>query len=451
MKRPTPILLILILSVLLRVAVAIYLGNDTSNWIGGTADQVSYDMLAQRVVDGHGFSFAEEWWPATAAGAPTAHWSYLYTGFLAAVYATVGHQPLVARLIQAVLTGLLLPWLTYRIGKRTFGPAVGMAAAALMAGYFYFVVFSASLMTEAFYTAAILWFVDSAQRLGEKLTESVPSGRTTHWLELGLAVGAMLLLRQVGLFIVVFVVVWLLWVGWRHRAGRRVLAALATAGVLTLLLLLPWTVRNYRAFGTLSLWPNTNSGFALFWSNHPIYGTQFETVLSKEHGVSYPDLIPQDLRHLNEAQLDQALRSQGLQFILDDPGRYVLLSLSRIPVQFQFWPTADSSNFANLARLLSFGIALPLFVLGAVLFLWQRTPHTLERRFWQRDVPWTATDRQVSGSWLMLGIIVTYNAMHVLTWAKVRYRLPTDALMLLFAALALVWVWERWRNRSRQY
>jgi hypothetical protein len=85
------------------------------------------------------------------------------------------------------------------------------------------------------------------------------------------------------------------------------------------------------------------------------------------------------------------------------------------------------------------------------LFLWQRTPHTLERRFWQRDVPWTATDRQVSGSWLMLGIIVTYNAMHVLTWAKVRYRLPTDAFMLLFAALALVWAWERWRNRSKQY
>jgi hypothetical protein len=221
--------------------------------------------------------------------------------------------------------------------------------------------------------------------------------------------------------------------------------------VLTLLLLLPWTVRNYRAFGTLSLWPNTNSGFALFWSNHPIYGTRFETVLSKEHGVSYPDLIPPDLRHLNEAQLDQALRAQGLRFILDDPGRYVLLSLSRIPVQFQFWPTADSSSFANLARLLSFGIALPLFVLGAVLFLWQRTPHTLERRFWQRDVPWTATDRQVAGSWLMLGIIVTYNALHVLTWAKVRYRLPTDAFMLLFAALALVWAWERWRNRSKQY
>ncbi|MBE2196968.1 MAG: hypothetical protein IAE79_00050 [Anaerolinea sp.] len=434
-RRLLPILL---LSVVLRLGMALYLGDDTSNWLGGTADQVSYDTLALRLLGGHGFSFAEAWWPATAAGAPTAHWSYLYTGFLAAVYAVVGHHPLAARLIQAVVAGLLLPWLTYRSGRRALGETVGLVAAALIAVYFYFVIFSAALMTEAFYTIALLWLVDAAQRLGRRLGEGAPIRCAASGLELGLAMAATLLLRQVGMFIILIVAAWLLWLGWRRRAGRAAVAALAIAGGLTLLLLLPWTVRNYRAFGTLSLWPNTNSGFALYWASHPIYGARFETVLSADHGVSYYELIPPELRHLNEAELDAALRGLGVQFILDDLERYALLSLSRIPVQFQFWPTADSSLLANAARLLSFGIALPFILWGMGLFLRQGVPAIWQQRFWQRGAAWGAAEGRLAEGWLLLGIILIYNFLHILTWAKVRYRLPTDAFMLLFAALAVV-------------
>lgn len=56
--------IILILSVILRLAAAIYLG-DTVEILPGTYDQVSYHNLALRVLDGHGFSFDREWWPVT--------------------------------------------------------------------------------------------------------------------------------------------------------------------------------------------------------------------------------------------------------------------------------------------------------------------------------------------------------------------------------------------------
>jgi len=92
---------ILLLSVVLRLAAAIYLG-DQVEILPGTYDQISYDTLAQRLVAGHGFTFATEWWPATRAGEPTAHWSFLYTLYLTAVYWLFGPHPLVARLIQAV-------------------------------------------------------------------------------------------------------------------------------------------------------------------------------------------------------------------------------------------------------------------------------------------------------------------------------------------------------------
>src|SRR5690349_3912166 len=76
---------IVVLSVALRIAAALYLGNAVQV-LPGIEDQQSYDMLARRVITGHGFTVASDWWPMTRAGEPTAHWSYLYTLYLAACY-----------------------------------------------------------------------------------------------------------------------------------------------------------------------------------------------------------------------------------------------------------------------------------------------------------------------------------------------------------------------------
>ncbi|MFN2118430.1 MAG: hypothetical protein ACK2T1_12185, partial [Candidatus Promineifilaceae bacterium] len=109
--------LIIAVAVVLRLFSAIYQGNQVVA-LPGIWDQLSYDGLAQRVVAGYGFNFAEGHWPVTRAGEPTAHWSYLYTMYLAVVYAIFGHQPVVARVIQAIVAGALQIWLTWRIGRR---------------------------------------------------------------------------------------------------------------------------------------------------------------------------------------------------------------------------------------------------------------------------------------------------------------------------------------------
>jgi len=52
------------------------------------------------------------------------HWLtmefFIYTLYLAGVYLIFGPNPLVARLIQAILVGLLQPFLAYRIGRHIF-------------------------------------------------------------------------------------------------------------------------------------------------------------------------------------------------------------------------------------------------------------------------------------------------------------------------------------------
>jgi hypothetical protein len=99
------LLIILAVSIVLRVGAALYLGNQVEE-MPGTNDQISYHNLALRLTQGYGFSFGNFWWPATQPDAPTAHWSYLYTGYLAAVYALFGENPILARLIQAILDSL---------------------------------------------------------------------------------------------------------------------------------------------------------------------------------------------------------------------------------------------------------------------------------------------------------------------------------------------------------
>ena len=158
------LLLIVVIAVLFRLGSAFYQGKEVTA-LPGVWDQLSYDGLAQRVVAGYGFSFAEGHWPATGPGEPTAHWSYLYTLYLAAVYAIFGYQPLVARLLQAFIAGVLQTWLTWRIGRRIFGPKVGILAAAISALYIYFFYYGGSLLTESFYFVGILWTLDVALRI----------------------------------------------------------------------------------------------------------------------------------------------------------------------------------------------------------------------------------------------------------------------------------------------
>jgi 4-amino-4-deoxy-L-arabinose transferase-like glycosyltransferase len=233
---------------------------------------------------------------------------------------------LLARLLQAVIVGILQPYLAYRLGQNIFNHKVGLAAAGITAVYSYFVYYSATIMTEPFYITAIL----GALFLSIKLAQE-QQGRELRWaLALALVLGATVLLRQLFLLVIPFILLWVGWVRFR-RSGRLPVAATAIILVIISALILPFTLYNQARFDRFVLL-NTNAGYAFYWANHPIYGTRFISILPPEMGT-YRDLIPVEVRRLglDEAALDQALLGRGIQFVLEDPGRYILLSLSRIP------------------------------------------------------------------------------------------------------------------------
>jgi branched-subunit amino acid transport protein AzlD len=106
--------------------------------------------------------------------------------------------------------------------------------------------------------------------------------------------------------------------------------------------------------------------------------------------------------------------ARGFEFISDEPIRYMRLSISRIADFFMFWPSRETTFVNNLGRVLSFGLFLPLMIYG----LW------LSRSRW----------RELQ---LLYLFIVFYTVLHLMTWSMIRYRLPVDAVLLIFAAIAL--------------
>jgi hypothetical protein len=415
--------IVILASIIFRVIASIYLGDSVTD-LPGTYDQISYHNLALRVLSGHGFSFGEIWWPITPANAPTAHWSFLYTLYLVATYILFGPHPLIARIIQAVLTGILQPYLAYRIGENLFSKKVGLISAALTAGYAYFIYYDASLMTEPYFITLVMASLYLTILMGKEL-QTIERNKSFYGkivylsVLLGLTLGGAVLLRQLILIFIPFLYLWILWVS-RKCSLKNTFTTILIGGAIVFLMVIPFSIYNLSRFGHFVLL-NTNSGYAFFWANHPIYGTHFQSILTT---TSYQDLIPPELRNLDEAALDQALLNRGFQFVLDDPVRYVLLSLSRIPVYFMFWPSNDSGTLSNISRVASFGWLWPFMLYGVIKSIVDQK---------MKIVEWFSTPM-----FLLVCFTIIYTGIHLLSWALIRYRLPVDAVLLVFAGYAFV-------------
>jgi hypothetical protein len=237
-----------------------------------------------------------------------------------------------------------------------------------------------------------------------------------RWVLLGLALGTAGLLRQTILLFVPFLLLWLFLE--LKKDGIRWWYIAMPVGVI-ILMIAPWTIRNYLAFDHFLLL-NSNAGYALYASNNPNLGTEWRNEL-----VVAP--VPEELVGQNEAELNQALTLKALEFIIADPQRYLWLDLNKTLEYFKFWPSSDSSRISNLGRVLSFGLYLPFMLLGLGL--------SLSR--WRRFV-------------VLYLFMAIHTGIHLLSWPGLRYRLPVDAVLMVFAGLALLELARQlmtWRGR----
>jgi 4-amino-4-deoxy-L-arabinose transferase-like glycosyltransferase len=219
----------------------------------------------------------------------------------------------------------------------------------------------------------------------------------------------------------------------RRFSSRRICQALIVMLVPLILLLSPWWVRNYIVFDRFI---PTYAGFWMAtWQGLGEYANPVGAVLKDE--VVYQQYLDAGGfdSYFSPRFTDDYFRPKVLRAIRDEPMWYLSVLFRRVislPVQVYDWGY-DSSTLPLLPRRVFFrGSTALLFALAAI---------------------GLSMNRRRLGETLLISSVTLYNILvhlPILTWP--RYILPGNASLLLFAAFALVGMWNcarssRW-NRA---
>lgn len=402
------LVIVLLLAALTRFSAALYLGNEVSG-LSGAHDEISYSMLGQRFAEGHGLTFPRPWYPWIGVDAPQSYYSATMSLYLAAIYLVFGYHPVVARLITAVLSTLVVGMI-YLLARRLFGETVALVSGLIAACYAYLVFYGVTLVTETPFILSLLVAIYLAYRFVES-----PSIWIT--IALGVSLAVAVLFRMAVVFYVPFLLAWIV-----LQQRRRWVMALIPI-VIIVLSLLPFTIRNYLMWDRVLL---LESQFGhVFWNgNHPGHQGDF-------HPFEVFPIPEEVLSSRNDAEITNRLLRMGIENVARDPVDFLRLTVTRLREFFTFWPTADSTIQANLLRVISFGVVLPFAVAGLI----------LNARRWRELV-------------LVLLYLVIHTGVYAISWTMIRYRVPLDTFLIIFAAYALVsvgrFVRYRWHPVARQ-
>lgn len=324
----------------------------------------------------------------------------LYPYFIAVPYDLFGSLTAV-KWTQAAVSALLVPAVG-RVGALAFGPAAGLLAAGFAAFYPDFVWFSVHFWSETLFMVLLWWAV-------ERLMQADAARRLAPAIAAGLLWGLSVLVRETALYLTPLAALWLAWDRRRCGGARRAAVFL----LVSLLTVAPWTWRNWTVFRSI-VPVSTAGGLNLFQGNARLTRQQVYDLYDAAGG--------------RIAQYRYAQR-MGVQAILERQPLWVLEKLrDEMP---RFWE-ADSLALIHIKRgaygdvpvaaartswavvVLPYLALLALFLAG-LLGLPARRPAVL-----------------------LVGFLVLYNALHVITHGFARYRMPIMPVVLMVAAWTLV-------------
>ena len=333
----------------------------------------------------------------------------LYPYFIALVYAAFGSLVAV-KWFQAAVSALIVPAVGL-VGVRAFGPSAGVLAAGVAAFYPELVWFSAHFWSETLFMLLLWWAV-------ERLLAVDENGRVGVAVAAGALWGLAVLTRETALYLAPFAAVWL---GTNRRRGawRRATAFLVVA----LLMVAPWTYRNWLRFGAF-VPVSTVGALNLFQGN---------TLLSRDEVYALRDSVPGRIEQYH------FLRQKGIEAILERQPWWLLEKLrDEMP---RFWE-ADSLALIHIKRGAYGPDVRPAVALAAAVAV--ILPYLLALAGFVAGVVALAPDRRQV---LLLLLLVVYNGMHVATHGFARYRLPVLPVVFLVAAAA--WALQRERRYPR--
>jgi len=397
-------------------------------WVSPTQNE--HHVVAVNLLNGEGYTGGFDY----AKRGPTTIPYPLYTFLLAGWYWLAGAVRQEAA-IDAVWTGrtaqstyywlmmaqcvlsALVPALSYLIARRIFTRAESVVAAALVA-LDYFLAITPTYVSQP---ALHILLVSALMLAVFRFAETPTLGRAV-------AAGALFGLASLTKTAIAFFLLFSSVLLWRHlRVRRRLKLALVGAiWITSAVVILPWTIRNYIAFGRLipisstfgmHLWVGSNAH-----ANGGVYHEDGRSVA--EHAP--PELLaeltdkagrPNKLSH----EVSDVFMKHAAAWIRANPGRFVILRFRSLFYTFfnqNYWMDPAKPVFIYNPLLKWLTVAMMACFLAGLFAAW----------------PYNA------GKWLPLLLVAGYAMLYALFHSDIdnRFRLPLDPYLLMFAATAPV-------------
>jgi hypothetical protein len=185
-------------------------------------------------------------------------------------------------------------------------------------------------------------------------------------------------------------------------------------------LMAPWWLHNYKAYHTF-VRLNLGSGVALLSGNSPSNQSggidkSLKTTMAPFEEVADP------------VARDKAMQRAALNYIKEDPGRFVIQAAKRFQRFWSPWPQTEEYS-RPLYKLISFCSFVPVVLLALAFVILYGLTH------FRRIAP-------------LLLFIVYLNSLHLVFPASLRYRLPIEPFLIILASAGAIHLVDRWSQKS---
>lgn len=378
--------------------------------INPVVDAKAYDNTAQNIVMGYGF--VENAGADVKFDKAIIRVGPLYQYFLAGIYSVFGQRYEVVWLLQALLHAFsaLFVYLSSRIlfKDNINKEKISLVSVAVIGFFPDLIEIAAMLMTETLYiflwTLFLWYFLKFAD---EKIDEQ--NNKYLHTFLLGVISGLAVLARPPVLFALPVLFIYLL--------AKKKAAVLAVLVLAIIIVFVPWTVRNYKAYHKIM--PFGGAGGYNFWIGNHVGATGEQ---DKPEEVEW--FIEKSGSYLVS---DESLRQFKI-FIKNHPIEFIRLTISRI------------SHYFSVARPMGFwfydsGLSQLVFVLSSALasvFLFVFALFGLVRNWAQQT--------KLQKYWLWFTIATPL--ILFITVVETRYRFQIYPLLAVFAGYGAIDLWQ---------
>jgi 4-amino-4-deoxy-L-arabinose transferase-like glycosyltransferase len=380
----------------------------------GLDDQFYFSALPKLLADGHGFVAPFKLYFQHVSVATAEH-PPLYSVVLAAPSLVGLDSPDAQRLAGSVFGAGTIA-LVGLLGRRLAGDRAGLIAAGIAAVYPTLIAADGALMSETLYGLLTAASLLAAYRLVDALAlPKQPARPAAHGSITGRAavLGALIALtaltRGEALLLLPLVLVPVVWRGgaWQ-RDGLR---AAAVALVAFLIVLTPWTARNWIVFNR-PVAIATNSGTAVAGANCAV------TYASGDHlGGWYPPCIKEHPGK-NEAEHHAEALKDGVRYAGDHLGRLPVVLAARLgrvwSVYKPFAIPEGRSVRVQKVGVIAFFLLVPFGVAGYFLLR-----------------------RRGEVTWILLAPFIIVAVTALTTYGNLRFREPAEIALVVLAAIAV--------------